>query len=61
MKKKMKKLALAKETVRNLAEPALGTIAGGSGPTIGYRCLSWYCPTSDAPFECAVACIGPGD
>ena len=67
MKKKMKKLALSKETVRNLAEPALGMIAGGSGftngpqcTTYGYQCYSWGCVTSNGPYECANACIGDG-
>jgi hypothetical protein len=61
MKKKMKKLALSKETVRDLAKPVLGKIAGGTGQTYGYQCLTWLCPTSDGRFECAFACIEPGD
>jgi hypothetical protein len=58
MKKKMTKLVLSKETVRNLAEPAFGKVAAGTGPTYGYQCLSWFCPTSDGQFECAFACVG---
>jgi hypothetical protein len=60
MKKKMKKLELSKETVRNLAEPAFGQVAAGAGQTVGYQCLTWLCATSDGRFECAVACIGDG-
>jgi hypothetical protein len=60
MKKKMTKLALSKETVRNLNEQAFGKVAAGTGPTVGYQCPTWVCPTSDGRFECAFACIGDG-
>jgi hypothetical protein len=60
VKKKMKKLVLAKETVRNLEEPVFGKVAAGTGPTYGYQCYSWGCVTTNGPYECANACIGDG-
>jgi hypothetical protein len=59
VKKKVKKLVLAKETVRKLEEPVLGKVAGATGRTYGYQCVTWLCPTTDGPFECADACIEP--
>ena len=57
MKKKAKKLTLAKETVRNLAEPALGKVVGGS--TNCTNDITWLCVTTNGPRECAFACIEP--
>ncbi|PYQ61502.1 MAG: hypothetical protein DMF53_14985 [Acidobacteria bacterium] len=59
MRKKLKKLALAKETVRHLEPQALGEAAGGTGYTYGYGCLTWLCVTTNGPYECANACIDP--
>ncbi len=58
-KNRLKKLALAKETVRHLAEPALGNAVGGTANSYGYGCLSWLCATTNGRYECAAACIEP--
>jgi len=56
VKKKMKKLVLSKETVRTLEEPIFGKFAVGTGQTYGNQCQTWFCPSTDGPFECAAAC-----
>jgi hypothetical protein len=59
VKKRLKKLALAKETVRHLEEPALGNAAGGTADSYGYGCPSWVCATTNGRFECAAPCLEP--
>jgi hypothetical protein len=55
VKKRLKKLVLAKETMRNLEEPVLGDVAGGvtSPPA---QCITWWCASTNGPFECAAIC-----
>jgi hypothetical protein len=53
MKKKTKKLVLAKETVRSLGTTDIGKAAGGSR-----ACLSYWCATSNGPYVCGQACPG---
>ncbi len=59
MKKRIKKLVLAKETMRHLEGPALGNVAGGvtSPPNL---CVTWGCGTTNGPYECADACAPDG-
>lgn len=58
MKKTLKKLVLAKETVRDLGAADLGKAAGGSG---NFDCFTYVCATSAGPYLCAHACIEPNN
>ncbi|HEX3554871.1 MAG TPA: class I lanthipeptide [Thermoanaerobaculia bacterium] len=53
MKKQVKKLVLAKETVRNLEKGELGRVAGGAS----VYCTDTYCP-SGVP-TCGTCACGP--
>ncbi len=66
MKKKPKKLVLAKETVRNLEQAALGeaagagiytycSVCGGAGTQVACGSGATTC----GPYECLYACIEP--
>ena len=50
MKKPMKKITLAKETLRNLAEPDIATAQGGVYTYTLFN--SCYCPTLSCLIRC---------
>lgn len=64
MKKRVGKLSLSRETVRNLLTPELGQAAGGTFPYTFQtcQCISEACtgfPTSAGRLGCEFACIDP--
>jgi hypothetical protein len=62
MKKKTKKLALAKETLRRLEDSGLDKVAGArTEDSCALYCSTYRCPTSNALFECAFDCAGTLD
>jgi hypothetical protein len=64
MKKKVNKLTLNKETVRQLTGPGLDRVVGADWTepcwTDAYDCVTHACPTSNAPRACQVTCVDPG-
>jgi hypothetical protein len=52
MKKRTKKLALAKETVRNLDEGRLGKVLGASDGSDGIQCAGSYCLNCATVYSC---------
>lgn len=58
MKKHVKKLKLAKETVRSLETTDIGKADAGAGT---YTCLSYWCATSAGPYVCAQVCAPTGN
>jgi len=56
MKKKLKKLTLAKETVRNLAEPEMKNAAGGSNTVCWTELSCGQNPTFCAEYNTADFC-----
>jgi hypothetical protein len=57
MKKKAKKLTLAKETVRRLAESDLGQVAGANST----ECMTADCPTAETPCGPTFVCPTTAD
>ncbi|HVS00312.1 MAG TPA: class I lanthipeptide [Thermoanaerobaculia bacterium] len=52
MKKKAKKLTLAKETVRMLTRPELGQAMGADPRST--QCMTGDCPTAETPCELTI-------
>ena len=54
MKKQVKKLVLAKETVRNLDEGRLEKVLGASDGSDGLQCAGSYCLNCQTVYSCPI-------